>query len=184
MLYIIRAGDMAELRSHPSGASKQVCCAMVVEQTTWDVGPQSLTHAPSIPLLTQQLLQAWVHSFPLSPYRLLALSTYIPYHALIATPAELTMASILPLPPNYATALRLIDEAHAQDPRMAEAKGNATVPFELDYAQKMTRWLASRYPEASPALQLACRAQHFRRFVFVLPFPSRVCPLWLLLTCF
>ncbi|KAK4449136.1 cytochrome b2 [Podospora aff. communis PSN243] len=28
----------------------------------------------------------------------------------------------------------------------------------------MTRWLAARCPEASPALQLACRAQHFRRW--------------------
>ncbi|KAK4103896.1 hypothetical protein N658DRAFT_493361 [Parathielavia hyrcaniae] len=28
----------------------------------------------------------------------------------------------------------------------------------------MTRWLASRKPDASPALQLACRAQHFRRW--------------------
>jgi hypothetical protein len=74
------------------------------------------------------------------------------------------MDSILPLPANYATALKLIDEAHAQDPRMAEGKGDA-LPFELDYAQKMTRWLAARCPEASPALQLACRAQHFRRFV-------------------
>ncbi|KAK4223949.1 cytochrome b2 [Podospora fimiseda] len=28
----------------------------------------------------------------------------------------------------------------------------------------MTRWLALRKPDASPALQLACRAQHFRRW--------------------
>ncbi|KAK3685622.1 cytochrome b2 [Podospora appendiculata] len=28
----------------------------------------------------------------------------------------------------------------------------------------MTRWLATRSPEASPTLQLACRAQHFRRW--------------------
>ncbi|EEY18095.1 cytochrome b2 [Verticillium alfalfae VaMs.102] len=28
----------------------------------------------------------------------------------------------------------------------------------------MTRWLAARQPQAGPALQLACRAQHFRRW--------------------
>jgi len=70
------------------------------------------------------------------------------------------MALVQHLPANYATALELIDEAHARDPRSAEG-----VPQELRYAQKMTRWLALRCPDASPALQLACRAQHFRRFV-------------------
>ncbi|KAK0643087.1 hypothetical protein B0T16DRAFT_331484 [Cercophora newfieldiana] len=73
-------------------------------------------------------------------------------------------SSILPLPVNYDTALKLIDEAHAKDPRTAEDKSGNALPFELDYAQKMTRWLAARCPEASPALQLACRAQHFRRW--------------------
>ncbi|KAK4669482.1 uncharacterized protein QC763_203380 [Podospora pseudopauciseta] len=65
-----------------------------------------------------------------------------------------------PLPGNYATALNLIDAAHAQDPR----PGPNDVPYELHYAQKMTRWLARRKKDASPALQLACRAQHFRRW--------------------
>ncbi|KAL2266364.1 hypothetical protein VTJ83DRAFT_5716 [Remersonia thermophila] len=80
----------------------------------------------------------------------------------------MSQASLPPLPDNYTTALRLIDEAHAQDPRPAPSKGNDggadPVPFELDYAQKMTHWLAIRKPDASPALQLACRAQHFRRW--------------------
>ncbi|KAK4172348.1 hypothetical protein QBC36DRAFT_314918 [Triangularia setosa] len=70
------------------------------------------------------------------------------------------MTSLPALPSNYGTALSLIDEAHAQDPR----KGPNDVPYELHYAQKMTRWLAQRKPDASPALQLACRAQHFRRW--------------------
>ncbi|KAK0735494.1 hypothetical protein B0T21DRAFT_412116 [Apiosordaria backusii] len=70
------------------------------------------------------------------------------------------MTSLNPVPSNYETALKLIDEAHAQDPR----KGPNDVPYELHYAQKMTRWLAQRKPDASPALQLACRAQHFRRW--------------------
>jgi hypothetical protein len=77
------------------------------------------------------------------------------------------MASLPPLEPNYATALQLIDEAHAEDPRPApgdNTEDGKPVPFELDYARKMTRWLAVREPTASPALQLACRAQHFRRY--------------------
>jgi len=74
------------------------------------------------------------------------------------------METINTVPENYVTAIKLIDEAHAQDPRSIEGK-NGPLPFELDYAQKMTRWLALRCPEASPVLQLACRAQHFRRFV-------------------
>lgn len=66
----------------------------------------------------------------------------------------------------YAKALELIDEAHARDPRKTPSQGGSDeVPYELDYARKMTRWLAPRCPDASPALQLACRAQHFRRSV-------------------
>ncbi|KAK0728076.1 hypothetical protein B0T26DRAFT_696739 [Lasiosphaeria miniovina] len=68
-----------------------------------------------------------------------------------------------PLVGNYATASQLIDEAHSCDPKTIEGK-SSPVPYELHYAQKMTRWLAARSPEASPTLQLACRAQHFRRW--------------------
>lgn len=83
------------------------------------------------------------------------------------------MEQLPPLAANYATAIRLIDEAHAQDPRTvpraradgADGADGDAVPYELHYARKMTRWLAVRKPDASPALQLACRAQHFRRFV-------------------
>lgn len=82
------------------------------------------------------------------------------------------MATLPELPANYAAALRLIDEAHALDPRTAEAKvgvDGEQVPYELHYARKMTRWLAVRSPAASPVLQLACRAQHFRRCVALMP---------------
>ncbi len=76
------------------------------------------------------------------------------------------MESFESLGANYATAVRLIDEAHAGDPNtIPGADGGEAVPYELHYARKMTRWLAARKPDASPALQLACRAQHFRRFV-------------------
>jgi len=81
------------------------------------------------------------------------------------------MDLIDPLAANYVTALKLIDQAHAQDPRSVEGHGHGhggekgPVPYELDYASKMTLWLAKRKPDPSPALQLACRAQHFRRYI-------------------
>lgn len=69
------------------------------------------------------------------------------------------MSSKLPeLPPNFAKALELIDAAHALDPKVEDG-----TPYELHYAREMTRWLAVRSPDASPVLQLACRAQHFKR---------------------
>ena len=82
------------------------------------------------------------------------------------------MESFPPLDASYAAALKLIDDAHAQDPnKTSSPDGSAEeVPYELHYAREMTRWLALRCPDASPALQLACRAQHFKRFV--VPPPS------------
>ncbi|KAF9881274.1 FMN-dependent dehydrogenase [Colletotrichum karsti] len=79
-------------------------------------------------------------------------------------------SSLPDLPPNYLKALELINEAHKQDPRPSTAAAAASasdadpVTFELHYARKMTRWLAVRCPTAPPVLQLACRAQHFRRW--------------------
>ncbi|KUI56801.1 hypothetical protein VP1G_04070 [Cytospora mali] len=57
------------------------------------------------------------------------------------------MESLPPLEGHYATALKLIDEAHAQDPnKIPSADGSADqVPYELHYAHKMTRWLAPRW---------------------------------------
>ncbi|KAI1487584.1 hypothetical protein F5X96DRAFT_140040 [Biscogniauxia mediterranea] len=80
------------------------------------------------------------------------------------------MPSLPELPASFAAALKLIDEAHAEDPRMVTVPGQlsnadgaaTTIPYELHYAQRMTRWLAVRCPDASPTLQLACRAQKFR----------------------
>ncbi|KAM5342727.1 hypothetical protein ACJ41O_013693 [Fusarium nematophilum] len=75
------------------------------------------------------------------------------------------MADVLPpLPAEYARCLELIDAAHAQDSRTAPGPDGDTVPYELHYARKMTKWLALRSPAATPVLQLACRAQHFRRW--------------------
>lgn len=82
------------------------------------------------------------------------------------------MGSFKSLEANYVTAIKLIDNAHAEDPNTIPGD-NGPVPYEVHYARKMTQWLAARKPDASLALQLACRAQHFRRLVF---FISYICP--------
>ncbi|KAI2643533.1 hypothetical protein GGS21DRAFT_21486 [Xylaria nigripes] len=70
------------------------------------------------------------------------------------------------LPEDFATAQQLIDAAHAEDPKRVPGHADPELnePCELRYAQKMTHWLTVRCPDASPTLQLACRAQHFRRW--------------------
>ncbi|OAQ96300.1 hypothetical protein LLEC1_00143 [Akanthomyces lecanii] len=75
------------------------------------------------------------------------------------------MTPVLPhLSARFTQAIELIDQAHAQDKREAGNAGDEKIPSELHYAKKMTSWLAIRCPEASPVLQLACRAQHFKRW--------------------
>ncbi|CZT46381.1 related to CYB2-L-lactate dehydrogenase (cytochrome b2) [Rhynchosporium secalis] len=64
---------------------------------------------------------------------------------------------------NYEAAISLIDEAHAQDPNITTVDGKE-VPYELHYAQQMSRYLNLRAPDASPILKVAIRAQHFRRW--------------------
>ena len=63
----------------------------------------------------------------------------------------------------YSSALKLIDEAHAHDPKKIIIAGNV-VPYELHYAQKMSDYLEKRDPSAPDVLRLAIRAQHFRRW--------------------
>ena len=63
----------------------------------------------------------------------------------------------------YERALRLIDEAHAQDPNIVDTNG-IKQPYELHYSQKMSSYLAKRNPAAPATLRLAIRAQHFRRW--------------------
>lgn len=65
--------------------------------------------------------------------------------------------------PNYDQAIHLIDEAHAQDPKVIDSNGKK-VPYELHYAQKMSSYLGKREPSAPDTLRLAIRAQHFRRW--------------------
>lgn len=64
---------------------------------------------------------------------------------------------------NYEAAISLIDEAHAQDPKISIIDGK-DIPYELHYAQQMTHYLSLRAPDASPTLKVAIRAQHFRRW--------------------
>ncbi|KAF4120158.1 L-lactate dehydrogenase (cytochrome) [Geosmithia morbida] len=74
-------------------------------------------------------------------------------------------STLPPLAPRYQKAITLIDNVHATDPNMTDGPdGPKTVPYELHYAREMTRWLEKRKPDASPVLQVACRAQHFRRW--------------------
>jgi hypothetical protein len=67
------------------------------------------------------------------------------------------------MPSPFDTATEKIDEAHALDPNKITIDG-IELPYELHYAQKMTAYLYKRLPNASDALRLAVRAQHFRRW--------------------
>lgn len=88
-----------------------------------------------------------------------------PLHEIYLIPTFPMATSLPTLPAEYQEAVRLIDAAHAQDPRPAD-KGRCAedTPYELYYAQELTRWLALRSPDATPVLQVACRAQHFKRY--------------------
>lgn len=63
----------------------------------------------------------------------------------------------------YETAVKLIDEAHSEDPTKVTIDGES-IPYELHYAHKMSSYLEKRMPNASDPLRLAIRAQHFRRW--------------------
>lgn len=63
----------------------------------------------------------------------------------------------------YENAVRIIDEAHAHDPKRIGVNGRE-VPYELHYGQKMSNYLERRAPDAPATLRLAIRAQHFRRW--------------------
>ena len=65
--------------------------------------------------------------------------------------------------PRFREALQEIDAAHAEDPNKVQ-KDQQEIPYELHYADKMSYYLQQRFPSASEELQLAIRAQHFRRW--------------------
>ncbi|KAL4862050.1 hypothetical protein BDV12DRAFT_179381 [Aspergillus spectabilis] len=61
--------------------------------------------------------------------------------------------------------LALIDAAHAQDPNLTTPPNSTNpIPYELHYANKMTKYLSLRSPTASETLRLAVRAQHLKRW--------------------
>ncbi|PWY80657.1 hypothetical protein BO70DRAFT_47344 [Aspergillus heteromorphus CBS 117.55] len=57
--------------------------------------------------------------------------------------------------------LQKIDALHSQDPTKTPT---TNTPYELHYAQKMTSYLYKHTATPSPALQLAIRAQHLKRW--------------------
>ncbi len=61
------------------------------------------------------------------------------------------------------TVLKAIDAVNAQDPRLDD-DDEQQVPKELLYGQRMTACLNAFMPDASVALQIACRAQHIARW--------------------
>ncbi len=63
----------------------------------------------------------------------------------------------------FALALEKIDAANAADPKRIPYEGKE-IPGEVLYGRRMSAWLERLYPEASPALRLAARAQHIRRW--------------------
>ena len=63
----------------------------------------------------------------------------------------------------YLAALELIDEAHNLDPKKVEVNGR-TIPYELHYSEKMSKYLEKCNSSASDVLRLAIRAQHLRRW--------------------
>lgn len=65
--------------------------------------------------------------------------------------------------PSFDKAVEALDNAHAEDPNLVTIDGKQ-VPYELHYADKMSRYLALHRPSASEVLRLAVRAQHLRRW--------------------
>ncbi|ODH50349.1 hypothetical protein GX48_03464 [Paracoccidioides brasiliensis] len=63
----------------------------------------------------------------------------------------------------YEQALARIDDAHNEDPNIVFVDCSE-VPYELHYANKMTKYLEQDKPSASEILRLAVRAQHLRRW--------------------
>jgi hypothetical protein len=64
----------------------------------------------------------------------------------------------------FEAALRHFDEENSKDPNHESATG-ATLPRELLYAQRLTRWVLRLSPEASEPLRLAARCQHLCRWL-------------------
>jgi hypothetical protein len=65
----------------------------------------------------------------------------------------------------FEKAISLIDAAHSLDPKKVTPPNTQDeIPYELLYANKMTKYLSLRSPSASDSLRLAVRAQHLKRW--------------------
>ncbi|EAS31552.2 glutamyl-tRNA synthetase [Coccidioides immitis RS] len=64
---------------------------------------------------------------------------------------------------NFESALHAIDNAHSDDPNVVTID-DKQVPYELHYANKMSKYLTLHTPSPSDLLRLAVRAQHLRRW--------------------
>lgn len=64
---------------------------------------------------------------------------------------------------NLQKALERFDLENSQDPNLEQVEGQL-VPRELAYARWLSAWVLRLSPEASPALVLAARCQHLRRW--------------------
>ena len=65
--------------------------------------------------------------------------------------------------PRLQEAFALLDGMHREDPS-AGADGPKDILASIDYHQRVSRWVERLAPEASPALRLAARSQHVRRW--------------------
>jgi hypothetical protein len=63
----------------------------------------------------------------------------------------------------FRDAIARIDAFNAQDPRRV-SRGGRDLPEAIDYAERMSAWVARLEPDASEALRLAVRAQHIGRW--------------------
>ncbi|SDO00490.1 DUF4202 domain-containing protein [Vreelandella arcis] len=66
--------------------------------------------------------------------------------------------------PAFEQTLAAIDALHAQDPRSTTLEDGTSMPQELAYAQRMSKWLEPVFNAPSELLQLAVRAQHLQRW--------------------
>ena len=65
--------------------------------------------------------------------------------------------------PRLREAFALLDAMHREDPS-AGVDGPKDILASIDYHQRVSRWVERLAPEASPALRLAARSQHVRRW--------------------
>lgn len=65
--------------------------------------------------------------------------------------------------PKLSQVLAAIDHKNQQDPNLVAVNGRS-IAKELLYSQQMTERLAAFEPNASELLQIACRAQHIKRW--------------------